>query len=497
MQKKVIIIGSGFSGLSAACYMAKHGWQVTVLEKHNQPGGRARRIQQHGFTYDMGPSWYWMPDVMERFFNNFGKKASDYFSLERLDPSYLVHFSNSTISIPANYEQLQQLFESIEPGSAAQLNAFMSEAKYKYEVGINKLVHKPGLSIVEFMDIDVFKGIFKLDIFTNMKSHVAKYFKNKQLQLLLEFPVIFLGAIAANIPALYSLMNYADIKLGTWYPKGGMYCLVQAMEQLAVSLGVQFQYNAAVTTITINEGIATGVIVNSTSLGDSIVMNAHAVIASADYNYVEQQLLQPQWRNYTEAYWNKQTMAPSCLLYYVGLNKRLDNPVHHQLFFDADFDNHTQEIYTTKEWPTNPLFYVSNTTATDSTQAPEGGENLFFLIPIAAGLLGDTEEKRLQYFEQILHRYESITGESIRNHIVLNINYGTTNFISDYGAYKGNAYGLANTLLQTALLKPSCVNKKVSNLYYTGQLTVPGPGVPPSIISGELVAKLVNTRHST
>ena len=486
MQKKVIIIGAGFSGLSAASFMAKYGWQVTVLEKHNMPGGRARQFKTEGYTYDMGPSWYWMPDVFDRYFNLFGKKTSDYYELVRLDPSYKVHFGDSQITIPANYDALKNVFENIESGSGAALDKFIAEAKYKYEIGINKLVHKPGLSITEFVDIDVVKGLVRLDVFTNMKKHVAKYFKDKRLQQLMEFPVLFLGAMASDIPALYSLMNYADIKLGTWYPNGGMYKIVEAMYSVAKGLGVQFQFEQNVKSINIDDAK-----VQSVST-ETQILYADAVIASADYNFVEQQLLQPQWRTYKANYWDKKLMAPSCLLYYVGINKKLKNSIHHHLFFDTDFEQHANEIYTSKTWPKQPLFYVSNTTATDSTQAPEGCENLFFLIPVAAGLASDTEEKRNEYFAQIVKRFEDKIGETITNNIVVNKSYGITNFVSDYNAYKGNAYGLANTLLQTAILKPTCKSKKVENLFFAGQLTVPGPGVPPSLISGELVAKLVH-----
>jgi phytoene desaturase len=491
LQKKAIIIGAGFSGLSNACFLTKQGWQVTVLEKHNMPGGRARTFSEQGFTFDMGPSWYWMPDIFERFFNQFNKKVSDYYQLERLDPSYKVHWPTVAYDIPANYKALQNLFESIEIGSARQLDLFLKEALYKYEVGINKLVYKPGLSAIEFIDWDVIKGVFKLDVFSNMKKHVAKYFKDERLQQLMEFPVLFLGAMASDIPALYSLMNYADIQLGTWFPKGGMYKIVDGMHQLAVSLGVQFEFNSNVTAIDVINKKASAVVVNNKKYEGDVV------VAAADYHFVEQQLLQPEWRSYKQTYWDKRLMAPSCLLYYVGLNKRLNNPIHHQLFFDADFQQHAKEIYKTKEWPSNPLFYVSTTTATDDSGAPPGCENLFFLIPIAAGIEGEDEAIQEKYFNLVVKRFEEKTNETIQDNIIFKRNFGVRDFVNEYNAFKGNAYGLANTLLQTAILKPQCKSKKVKNLFYVGQLTVPGPGVPPSLISGELVANLIHKQFGS
>ena len=469
--------------------MAKAGWNVTVLEKHPIPGGRARTFSEAGFTFDMGPSWYWMPDVFETYFNSFGKKVSDYYELTRLDPSYRIYWQDNQMDVPADYEKLRELFESMEPGSAEKLDAFLKEASYKYEVGIKKLVRKPGRSLTEFLDMDLAKGLLKLDVFTSMKKHVGKYFKHPQLRFLMEFPVLFLGAMPEQTPALYSLMNYADIKLGTWFPKDGMYAIVDGMYRLAKELGVQFQFNQNVTSINIEEGVAKSV--SSTNSLDSILtteFEVDVVIGGADYHFIENDLLPSKYRSYSEDYWDKRTMAPSCLIYYVGLNKKIKNILHHSLFFDVDFQQHGQEIYSDPKWPTEPLFYVSATSVTDAEVAIPGGETLFFLIPVAAGLKGDTEQLRDLYFEKIISRFERLTGEDIKDTIVYKKSYSVSDFVSDYNAFKGNAYGLANTLLQTAILKPSVKSKKVSNLFYTGQLTVPGPGVPPALISGEVVA---------
>jgi phytoene desaturase len=483
LAKRVVIIGSGFAGLSAASFMAKAGWEVHVVEKQSTPGGRARQLISSGFTFDMGPSWYWMPDVFERYFKCFGKQTSDYYKLQRLNPSYRVYWGNNgPMDIPADFSELKLLFESIEQGSALQLQKFIDEAAYKYKVGIQKLVFKPGQSYSEFLDWEVIKGVFRLDVFTSMKKHVHKYFKDARLRQLLEFPVLFLGALPENTPALYSLMNYADVIGGTWYPEGGMYSIVKGMHQLATSLGVHFHFNEDVKEICIKNNGAETVITENNQ------WQADVVIGAADYHFIENKLLPATARSYNQSYWDKRTMAPSCLLYYVGLNKRLKNVLHHSLFFDVPFEQHAREIYTSKTWPQEPLFYVSATSVTDNTAAPEGCENLFLLIPVAAGLKGDTEELKEHYFNKIIERLEKNTGESIKESIVYKTSMGYSDFVHQYNAFKGNAYGLANTLLQTAVLKPACRSKKVKNLFYTGQLTVPGPGVPPSLISGEVVA---------
>ena len=465
-MKNIVVIGSGFAGLSTACFLAKAGFAVTVVEKQATPGGRARQLIQDGFMFDIGPSWYWMPDVFERFFNEFQKKVSDYYSLDRLDPSYRIYWQDGEMNVPANYNELKNLFESIEQGSGVQLDKFLAEANYKYQVGINKLVHKPGQSITEFLDWDVIKGVFKLDVFTNMKKHVGKYFKNPKLQQLMEFPVLFLGALPQNTPALYSLMNYADIKLGTWYPQGGMYKIVEGMYSLANELGVKFEFNSDVQQIDVIDGKAKSITYNQTNQQLPITVSADVVISAADYHFTETKLLPEKSRTYSNEYWNKRTMAPSCLLYYIGVNKKLKNILHHTLFFDTDFGVHGKEIYDSPAWPTDPLFYVSATSITDKTTAHIGSENLIFLIPVASGLQRDTEELRDKYFDKIVKRFEEKIGEKIIDNIVYKKSYSVSNFVHDYNSFRGNAYGLANTLMQTAVLKPSCKSKKVINLFF-------------------------------
>ena len=486
--KSVIIIGSGFAGLSAASFMAKEGWQVTVVEKNQMPGGRAQQLKANGFTFDMGPSFYWMPDVFERFFACFGKKTSDYYTLTRLDPSYRIYWSDNYTDIPASYQALQQVFESLEPGSSAALDKYLQGAAYKYDVGVNRLVYKPGRSLTEFLDWPTISGVFRLDVFTSIRKHIARYFKNPKLQQLMEFPVLFLGALPEDTPALYSLMNYADIKGGTWYPQGGMYAVAEGMYKLATELGVHFHFGEEVKEIVVEKGLAKKIISSRQTF------TADAVISGADYHFTEQQLLSPEYRQYSEAYWNKRVMAPSCLMYYVGLNKKIKRIVHHSLFFDVSFEKHGKEIYKDPQWPHEPLFYASVSSLTDPAVAPPGQENLVLLVPVASGLKGDTEELREKYFTMIMKRMEQHLGESLLDAVVYKKSYSVSDFVHDYHSFRGNAYGLANTLRQTAIFRPACVSKKVKNLFFTGQLTVPGPGVPPSLISGEVAAGQVQKK---
>ncbi len=484
-QKSVIVIGSGFAGLAAASFMAKEGWKVTVIEKNKTPGGRARQLKENGFTFDMGPSFYWMPDVFERYFAQFGKKVSDYYSLDRLDPSYRIYWNDGYTDMPADFSALKNVFETLEPGSAEKLEKYLQGAAYKYELGVNNLVYKPSRSLTEFMDWKTISGVFKLQVFSSIKNHIAQYFQHPKLRRIMEFPVLFLGALPQDTPALYSLMNYADIKGGTWYPQGGIYSVVEGMYKLALELGVHFHFEEEVKGISIENKQ-----VKSVS-SDKNIYSIDAVISGADYHFTETKLLPEEYRSYSAAYWSKRVMAPSCLLYYIGLNKKLKQTIHHSLFFDVPFEQHGKEIYKDPKWPSEPLFYVSVSSVTDSSVAPPGCENIVFLVPVASGLKGDTEELRENYFQLIAKRMEQHTGESILDAVVYKKTYSVSDFVHDYNSFRGNAYGLANTLRQTAILKPACQSRKVKNLFYTGQLTVPGPGVPPSLISGEVVAKQV------
>ncbi|OXA95566.1 phytoene desaturase family protein [Flavobacterium hercynium] len=482
MKKTIAIIGSGFSSLAASCYLAQQGNTVTIYEKNETIGGRARQFKKDGFTFDMGPSWYWMPDVFERFFNDFGKNPSDYYELIKLNPAYRVYFGvDDFISIYDNLEEIKTTFESIEAGSGAKLQNFINKAKSNYDIAIKDLVYRPGVSPLELITPQT---ALKLDQFFSTVSHdIKKQFTNERLIQILEFPVLFLGAKPTKTPSFYNFMNYADFGLGTWHPKTGMFDVVKGIEKLALELGVRFETNAPIDKIVVENKTTTGIIVNGQHI------KADIVLSGADYHHSES-LLDAEHRMYSEKYWDSRVFAPSSLLFFVGFNKKIENISHHALFFDVDFNQHAKDIYDDPKWPDAPLFYANFPSKTDATAAPEGMESGFFLIPLAPGI-EDSETLRETYFEKIVARFEQLTQQSIKNNIIFKRSFCKNDFVTDYHAYKGNAYGMANTLLQTAFLRPKLKSKKVANLYFTGQLTVPGPGVPPALISGKLVAELI------
>jgi len=482
MNKQIAIIGSGFSSLAAASYLAKSGNTVTIYEKNDTVGGRARQLKKEGFTFDIGPTWYWMPDVFERFFEDFGKAPSDYYELIKLSPAYSVYFGeNDFITIEDTLEKIKSAFEAEEPGSSKKLQKFIDVAQNNYDVAIKDLVYRPGVSPLELVTPVTVKKIGQF--FSTISKEVRKEFKNPRLVSILEFPVLFLGAKPSNTPAFYSFMNYADFGLGTFHPKNGMYSVIKGMQSLAEELGVIIKTNQNVEKIIVTNKKAAGIVVNSKTI------SADIVLSGADYHHTET-LLDKPLRQYSEAYWEKKTFAPSSLLFYVGFDKKLKNVEHHTLFFDVDFEVHAKEIYDAPAWPEDPLFYASFPSKTDDNTAPEGKEAGIFLIPLAPGL-DDTPELREKYFDIIIKRFENLTNQEAKKYVIFKESFCINDFINDYNSYKGNAYGLANTLLQTAFLRPKLKSKKVNNLFFTGQLSVPGPGVPPSLISGKLVAGLI------
>lgn len=490
-MKKVSVIGSGIAGLSAAIDLASNNFDVTVHEKNDKPGGRINYFEKDGYRFDMGPSWYWMPEVFDNFYQKHGYKTSDFYDLKRLDPSYKVIYSHdNAVNIPADFNDLLNLFESKESGSAKKLQKFIDEAAYKYKVGMNEFVWKPSHSIFEFVSPKIIKSAFQLQLFSSISKEINNVVKNPDLRKILEFPVLFLGATPEDTPALYSLMNYADLKLGTWYPMGGMHNISKAFYKIALDKGVKFNFNDSVKGFDYHK--KTIISVNTAKQKT----NADIIVAAADYHHVDQQLLLPEFANYSNSYWDSRKLAPSSLLIFLGVDKKIKNLSHHNLFFDTDFKKHAYEIYKEPKWPTDPLFYVCAPSLSDPEVAPDGKENLFILIPIAPDLNDSDNNIYDNYLNSVIERIEKFTGDRFKDKIEYKKYFGVKDFKSVYNSFKGNAYGLANTLFQTAFLKPSLKNKKLTNLYYTGQLTTPGPGLPPSIISGQVVASEITKNYS-
>ncbi len=483
-MKEIGVIGAGLSSLYAACTLAKAGNKVVVFEKNARVGGRSQTFEANGFTFDMGPSWYWMPELIDRLFDELGEDRSTYYSLTRLDPSYRVFWKDEApTDLPARLDALKVLFDSFEENGGEKLEKFLKAAEVKYDVAVDEFLENPGLSITELLRFKALQKALKLDILKSVEKDVHNRFTSEKARGILTFPVLFLGAMPDKIPSLYTMMNYADLSLGTWYPEGGMSAMALALEKVARKHGVTFHFNASVDQITAKDAKVHTLVV------DGVAHRFDGIISGADYHHTEQHLIPAEFRKYSENYWDSRKLAPSSLIFYLGIGKKLQGLEHHNLFFDENLKAHGQQIYDTPQWPEKPLFYVCAPSLTDPSVAPQGKENLFILMPLATDI-EDNEATRAKYLEIILQRIEQHTGEAIVDAIEYSRSFCVSDFKSEYNSYKGNAYGLANTLFQTANLKPK-IKSSLKHLYFCGQLTVPGPGVPPALISGKMAANLL------
>jgi phytoene desaturase len=495
VQKKVIIIGAGIGGLSAACYLAKDGYDVTILEKNTSIGGRARKLEVDGYTFDMGPSWYLMPEVFDKFFADFGKQTSDYFALTKLDPMYRIYFGpREFLDISSNLEKNKELFESIEPGSSQKLSEYLKIAKLQYEIGVSQFVYRNYDSIFDFFQKDIMTQGMSMHIFESLENYVKRYFKSPKLQKIMQYTTVFLGGSPKNTPAMYSLMSHCDFNIGVFFPKGGIIRVVEGIAKLARELGVKIITDADVTQIELttrkrllrrSKGILKSVKANNGEYESDIV------VANADYHFVDRTLLPKEFAQYSNRKWNSLTVAPSGFILYIGLTKKLPQLQHHTLFFDADWDDHFSAIFDKPRVPKEPSYYVSCVSASDHTVAPKNHEVLFFLVPMAAKFYLSEEQKK-EFTEKLISHFESQIGESIKSNIAHMSTYDSTDFRKDYNAFGGTALGLAHTFMQTAVFRPRNKSTKVERLYYVGQNTVPGVGMPMVLISGKLVAQRVS-----
>ncbi len=483
-RERIVVIGGGFGGLSTACYLADAGADVTVLEKNEQLGGRASRLERDGFRFDMGPSWYLMPDVFERFFGAFGRHPSEYYDLTQLDPHYRIFFKDGDqIDVTGDLPEMRALFEEYETGGGEALERYLEKAEEAYEVGMEHFVYTDRPRFRDYLDWDVAKNARGLGLLGSMQEHVAEYFANEKLQQIMQYSLVFLGGSPSNTPAIYKLMSHVDFNLGVHYPAGGMGEVVDAVVRLGRELGVTYETAQEVTEIRGSMG-EFQVETTSTAFG------ADVVVSDADYAHTEQALLRPEQRQYNEEYWDARTYAPSAYLLYLGVEGCVADLAHHTLVLPTDWDPHFARIFDDPGWPDDPAYYLCVPSKTDETVAPDGHSNLFVLVPIAPGL-DDTPHMREAFREQILDDIAANTGVALRDRIVVEEEFTVSDFVTRYNATQGTALGLAHTLRQTGPLRPGHRSEAVDGLYFTGSYTRPGIGVPMCLISGEHTAEAV------
>ena len=487
---KATIVGGGFGGLAGAALLENQGFQVTLLEKNKDVGGRARVWLKDGFVFDMGPSWYLMPEVFERFFLEMGTERNKYYDLQLLDPYYRVFFSpEERVDITSDLDATRRIFESFEPGGAQKLDAYLKQAKYKYDVAIAEFLYREYRSIRQFLNRRLLVEGSRLNVFSTLDKFVSRYFSDRRAKQILEYAMVFLGTSPQNAPALYSIMSHVDLNLGVYFPRGGMAALVDGMRKLAEDAGAQVLTEQPVTRIRADGKKATAVETAHDEFPTDLVL------VNADYHHAETALLDAEHRSYSDRYWNSRVLAPTMFVVYLGLNKKLTNLAHHNLYFTDPWNDHFDTIFRHPEWPEDPSYYVSCASYDDETVAPAGKENIFFLVPVAPGL-EDTDDFREAYADKIIAHFERISGEDITPHIQIRRVFSHRDFAADYNAFKGTALGLAHTLRQTAVFRPSHRSKRLGNLFYSGQYTHPGIGVPMTLISSQVISEQIAREYA-
>ncbi len=483
---KTVIVGAGFGGLAAAALLARDGADVTVLEKNEQAGGRASVHSDAGFTFDMGPSWYLMPDVFERFFAEFGRTPADFVELKRLDPSYRIFFGDGTmVDIPAETEKTIALFDTFEDGGGEKLRRYLRSAESLYTLTMQDLLYRDYRSVLDFVSGRLlFQGPKLLSSFEHLDRFVGRYFESDYARKIVQYSIGFLGGAPSNTPALYHIMSHIDLTLGVFYPEGGIRAVVDSVRRLGEEHGVEFRYNEPATRVVVKDDRAVAV---ETPEGR---YPADVVLVNADYAHAELSLLDVASRTYDAEYWAKRVLAPSAMVLYLGLDRKVEGLAHHTLLLEKDWEQGFETLFDPAKmaWPENPSYYVNVPSKTDTTAAPPGGEALFVLVPLAPGL-PDTPERRQALRDRLLSHLEETLGEPIRDAIVTERCFALDDFTERYNAYRGTALGLSHTLFQTALWRPAHRSRKVANLYYSGQYTHPGIGVPMTLISSQIVAR--------
>ncbi|WP_200937188.1 phytoene desaturase family protein [Frigoribacterium sp. Leaf172] len=524
---RAVVIGGGISGLASAALLAREGHDVVLLEKNDAVGGRAGSWSHEGFRFDLGPSWYLMPEVFDHFFRLMGTSSAEQLDLVELDPGYRVYFepsadgaSDAPIDVPRGLEENIALFESIEPGSGDRMRSYLRSARDTYEMAKQRFLYTSFESVGPLLRGDVVVRLPKLArlLLQDLDSFASRTVKEPRLRQILGYPAVFLGSSPFRTPSMYHLMSTLDLDDGVLYPRGGLITVIDAIERVARQAGVRIETGASVTRVLTadpeagrgsgkprSRGVATGV-EYADATGAVRRLEADVVVGAADLHHVETTMLPPSLRTFDGDYWSKRDPGPSALLMYLGVEGEIPELEHHTLLFANDWHENFDRIFgADKRIPDPPSLYVCKPSTVDPSTAPEGHTNLFVLVPLPAdpalggGDLdgdGDTLIERLA--DLVIDQIASWTGVAdLADRVVVRRTRGPRDFVDDVNAWSGSMLGPAHTLDQSAMFRAGNTSEHVENLFYVGGSVRPGIGLPMCLISAEILLKNLRGDRST
>jgi phytoene desaturase len=494
-MKKVIIIGAGMGGLATALRLRYHGFEVTVLEKQSRAGGRSNLIEEQGFRADTGPTILVMKDMLEETYRSIGLDLDERLQFVQIDPNYRIFFHDDThLDLYSNMAKLAREVERIEPGSAEHLFRFIGESARKYELGMD-FVTRNYDRITDLANPGAGMRMLRTSAHQNLYKQVGDFFRNDKLVKAFSFHSMFLGLSPFDSLAMYSLITYADLAMGMWYPMGGIYRIVEDMVKIGMEMGIHLLVNAPVSEIFVQDGHVSGVLLDS---GEFIP--ADIVVSNADLPYTYKELIAPHHRkDFSNKRLEKMNYACSGYILFLGVDRTYPHLRHQSIYFSEDYRANLDAIFKTKTLPEEPSFHLNVPTVTDASLAPKGHTLLYVLAPmpnLEAAI--DWNEASLIVRNKLLDQLERIIDPEIRQHIVWERDYRPTDWQKDINAVLGTAFGsLSQGFFQSAYFRPHNQARHIRGLYFVGQGTYPGIGVPMVHISARLVAERILSAYNS
>jgi phytoene desaturase len=482
-----LVIGAGVGGIVAAIHLARAGMGVTVVEKNQRPGGRCDRHDRDGHTFDSGPTLLVLPLAYEAEFRALGSSIWDALELTRVDPTYQLIFDDDCrLALTSDMAAMQQQLEAIEPGSFRGLLGYLQEGERHYRLAMERLVSRDFRRAREFFTPANMALLFQLKPLARHYGHMAGFFRSPRLKAAFTFQDVYMGLSPFEAPATFSMMPYSELAHGVWYPRGGMYRVVEVLMDIALRAGVEFAFDAEVERIEVNGTKARGVV-----LADGRRLGVDIVLANADLPYVYKDLLPDEQAG---SRLDRKRYSCSTISFFWGVDKRFDSLGPHTLFLADDYRGNFKSIIEELDLPSNPSLYVHAPARLDPTLAPPGEDTITAIVPVGhlnGGDERDWAELRDRARQAVLGRLARAGITDLEAHLKFEVSYTPLSWRKRYNLMKGSTHGLCHTLSQLAYMRPRNRHPRYGNLYFAGASTHPGTGVPTAMVSGRLAARRV------